>query len=204
MEAVGSDGSVVVDYQYEQNTHSASRFLTDHLKRLPAQNEESFIVVDGAYSGQNLRDAALEKNVQFISTSLKGISVPNIYADFEISDDGKSVLRCPAGYEPLRCRYVSAAKQARVYFPHGLCAGRPHLEQCHPKLSKFIGLITISRSAIEKARQQRRMAADDFQNWQRIRNGVETIPSALRNQYHVDDMPVRGRILGKFFFDAKI
>lgn len=37
------------------------------------QNEESFIVVDGAYSGQNLRDAALEKNVQLISTSLKGI-----------------------------------------------------------------------------------------------------------------------------------
>lgn len=43
VEAVGADGSVVVDYQYEQNTHSDSRFLTDHLKGLPAQNEESFI-----------------------------------------------------------------------------------------------------------------------------------------------------------------
>lgn len=125
MEAVGADGSVVVDYQYEQNTHSDSRFLTDHLKRLPVQNEESFIVVDGAYSGQNLRDAALEKNVQLISTSLKGISVPNIYADFEISDDGKVVLHCPAGHEPLRCRYISAAKQARAYFSPDLCAGCP-------------------------------------------------------------------------------
>ncbi len=195
VEAVGANGSVVVDYQYEQNTHSDSRFLTDHLKRIPAQNEESFIVVDGAYSGQNLRDAALEKNVQLISTSLKGISVPNIYADFE---------NCPAGHKPLRCRYVPAAKQARVYFPHDLCAGCPHLEQCHPKLSKFTGLIAISRSAVEKARQQRHMAEDDFQNWKRIRNGVEAIPSALRNQYHVDDMPVRGRIPGKFFFGAKI
>lgn len=204
MEAVGSDGSVVVDYQYEQNVHSDSRFLADHLKGLPAQNEESFIVVDGAYSGQNLRDTALEKNVQLISTSLKGISVPDIYADFEISDDGKDVLHCPAGHKPLRCRYVSAAKQTRAYFPHDLCAGCPHLEQCHPKLNKVTGLIAISRSAIEKARQQRHMAEDDFQNWKRIRNGVETIPSALRNQYHVDDMPVHGRIPGKFFFGAKI
>lgn len=204
VEAVGADGSVVVDYQYEQNTHSDSRFLTDHLKRLPVQNEESFIVVDGAYSGQNLRDAALEKNVQLISTSLKGISVPNIYADFEISDDGKVVLHCPAGHEPLRCRYISAAKQARAYFSHDLCAGCPHLEQCHPKLNKVTGLIAISRSAIEKARQQRHMAENDFQNWNRIRNSVETIPSTLRNQYHVDDMPVRGRIPCKFFFGAKI
>lgn len=204
VEAVGSDGSVVVDYQYEQNVHSDSCFLTDHLKGLPAQNEGSFIVVDGAYSGQNLRDTALEKNVQLISTSLKGILVPNIYADFEISDAGKVVLHCPAGHEPLRCRYVSAAKQARAYFSHDLCAGCPHLEQCHPKLNKVTGLIAISRSAIEKARQQRHMAENDFQNWNRIRNGVETIPSTLRNQYHVDDMPVRGRILGKFFFGAKI
>lgn len=85
-----------------------------------------------------------------------------------------------------------------------ICAGCPHLEQCHPKLNKVTGMIAISRSAIEKARQQRRMADEDFQNWKRIRNSVETIPSALRNQYHVDDMPVRGRIPGKFFFGAKI
>ena len=38
VEAVGSDGSVVVDYQYEQNVHSDSCFLADHLKGLPAQN----------------------------------------------------------------------------------------------------------------------------------------------------------------------
>lgn len=79
-----------------------------------------------------------------------------------------------------------------------------HLEQCHPKLNKVTGLIAISRFAIEKARQQRRMAEDNFQNWKRIRNGVEAIPSALRNQYHVDNTPVRGRIPGKFFFGAKI
>ena len=70
--------------------------------------------------------------------------------------------------------------------------------------TKVTGLIAISRSAIEKARQQRHMAENDFQNWNRIRNGVETIPSTLRNQYHVDDMPVRGRIPCKFFFGAKI
>ena len=113
----------------------------------------------------------------------------------------------------ISCTFFSNAVSRRFwpeYAPSttmndsSFCAGCPHLEQCHPKLNKVTGLIAISRSAIEKARQQRHMAEDVFQNWKRIRNGVETIPSALRNQYHVDDMPVHGRIPGKFFFGAKI
>ena len=80
----------------------------------------------------------------------------------------------------------------------------PHLEHCHPKLRKCSSLIVLSRSAIGRANQQRLLAAEDFRNWKRIRNGVETIPAILRNCYHVDEMPVRGKIPGKFFFGAKI
>jgi hypothetical protein len=38
----------------------------------------------------------------------------------------------------------------------------------------------------------------------RIRNGVETIPSVLRRKYHVDTMPVRGRLKTKVFFGLKM
>ena len=34
VEAVSNDGSVIVDYQYEQNIYSDSRFLGDHLDQL--------------------------------------------------------------------------------------------------------------------------------------------------------------------------
>ena len=38
----------------------------------------------------------------------------------------------------------------------------------------------------------------------RIRNGVETVPSVIRNKYIVDTMPVRGKLRTKLFFGFKI
>ena len=38
----------------------------------------------------------------------------------------------------------------------------------------------------------------------RIRNGIETVPSLIRNKYHVDRMPVRGKLRTKQFFGFKI
>ena len=98
VETVSNGGSVIVDYQYEQNIYSDSRFLGDHLDQLLPQEAPAFIVMDGAYSGQMHRDAAAEKNVKLINTSLKGTPVPDIYADFEISEDGEQILWCPAGH----------------------------------------------------------------------------------------------------------
>ena len=204
VETVSSAGSVITDYQYEQNIYSDAHFLGDHLEQLQYQESPAVIVMDGGYTGQIYRDAAAEKNVELINTCLMGTPVPDIYADFEISEGGERILCCPAGHEPLRCKYISTSKQVKTYFPHGLCIQCPHLEQCHPKIRKCSNLIAISRSAIERARQQRFMAAEDFQNWRRIRNGIEAVPSILRNHYHIDDMPVRGKIPSKFFFGAKI
>ena len=38
----------------------------------------------------------------------------------------------------------------------------------------------------------------------RIRNGVETVPSVIRNKYLVDRMPVRGKLKTKQFFGFKV
>ena len=38
----------------------------------------------------------------------------------------------------------------------------------------------------------------------RIRNGVETSPSVIRNKYGVDRMPVRGKLRTKQFFGFKV
>ncbi|MSC84473.1 hypothetical protein EAI89_19325 [Eubacterium sp. am_0171] len=38
----------------------------------------------------------------------------------------------------------------------------------------------------------------------RIRNGVETVPSVLRNKYAVDKMPMRGKLKTKLFFGFKV
>ena len=38
----------------------------------------------------------------------------------------------------------------------------------------------------------------------RVRNGVETVPSIIRNKYLVDKMPVRGKLKTKQFFGFKV
>ncbi len=204
VETVSNHGTVITDYQYEKNTYSDSHFLSDHIEREENQEERLHIVVDGAYSGQDLRDKAEKKNIEIINTSLNGMPVPDIYADFILSKDGEKVIKCAADHAPIRCTYVSTSKQIKVYFLSECCKNCPHKSECHAEIRNKTSKMVISRSAAEKAKQLRIMNTEEFKNWHRIRNGVEAIPSILRNHYHVDSIPVRGRIESKLFFGAKI
>ena len=42
------------------------------------------------------------------------------------------------------------------------------------------------------------MQSEEFSSLARLRNGVETVPSSLRKNYHLDSLP-RGKQRGKFF-----
>ncbi len=56
----------------------------------------------------------------------------------------------------------------------------------------------------ERARAKARMQTEEFKNLAKLRNGVETIPSILKNQYNVNKMNVHGKQRCKFFFGSKI
>ena len=47
------------------------------------------------------------------------------------------------------------------------------------------------------------MNSKEFKNYTRLRNGVETVPSNIRKNYHLEKIP-RGKQRGKFFFGSKI
>ncbi len=204
VETVSESGSVITDYQYEENVYADSRFLGDYIERTEPQEETMTIVADGGYVGQSNRDAASEKNIEIVNTALMGTPVPDIYADFVISEDGKQVIQCPCGHKPIRCHYIETSKQIKSYFSCENCVNCSYKNECNAKIRKSSVLIPISHSAVERAKQQRQIAADDFQNWRRIRNGVEAVPSILRNMFNVDKIPVHGKIPSKFFFGSKI
>ena len=48
------------------------------------------------------------------------------------------------------------------------------------------------------------MKNDKYKLYGKIRNGVETIPSILRNVYHADRVRVRGTIRTRFFTGCKV
>lgn len=204
-ETVGEKGSVITDYQYEQNIYSDSQFLKDSLEKTPVQEEGSILVADGAYSGKGNRDLAEEKNIRLVNTGLSGKPVDDILADFAFNKEGTKVLRCPAGYEPRSCGYTGGkSQQFHVSFQREQCAACPNKERCNAKIHKRVSSVTISVKAHESAKQKRFMGTEEYRNLFRIRNGVETVPSILRRIYHADRMPARGLIRGRFFFGCKI
>lgn len=202
-ESVGSNGSVVTEYQYEQNTHSDSQFIQEHLEQMIKQEERTVIVADGAYSGAEIMQLAAEKNIELITTSLTGKPTPDILADFEFNEAGTKVLRCPAGHAPKSCSYMKQSNQCAVSFRREQCANCPYQDQCKPKIFKRVAKIITSQTAHERAKIQRTMKSEEFKNYARLRNGVETVPSNIRRNYRLEKQP-RGKQKGKFFFGSKI
>ena len=202
-ESVGTNGSVVTDYRYEQNNHSDSQFIQEHLEQMEKQEEQTVIVADEAYSGTENTQLAADKNVELITTSLTGKAAPDIFADFEFNEDGTKVLRCPAGHEPKSCSYMKPSNQCSVSFLHDQCVNCPYQKQCRPKIYKRVAKIVTSKAAQERAKIQRNMTSEEFKNYAKLRNGVETVPSNIRRNYHLEKMP-RGKQRGKFFFGTKI
>lgn len=87
-EAVGGNGSVVLDYQFEQNNYPDSQFLKDSLERNGIYEEGSMVVTDDAYFGEKNSRLAGEQNVKLITTAISGTKVPEIYADFVLNEEG--------------------------------------------------------------------------------------------------------------------
>lgn len=183
---------MVTDYAYEQNIHSDSQFLKEHLEQMDAQEKTVTVVADGAYSGIENTALANEKNVKLITISLTDRETPDIMADFEFNEEGTKVVRCPAGHEPKSCSYMAPSNQCQVSFPRGLCSGCPYQDQCHPKIFKRAAKIVTSKTAHDRAVIQRAMHGEEFKNYARLRNGIETVPFIIRNNYHLDKMP-RGK-----------
>ncbi|MDE6054717.1 MAG: hypothetical protein K2G55_13355, partial [Lachnospiraceae bacterium] len=79
----------------------------------------------------------------------------------------------------------------------------PYREQCPAGRGKRISAFVLSLSSINRAKTQWMMSGEEGADYARFRNGVETLPSSLRRNYHTDKLP-RGRLRGKLFFVFKI
>lgn len=202
-ESVGENGSIITDYQFEQNTYSDSQFLEDTLAAMEPNKETVTIATDGAYPTPGNQKLAEKKNVHIVSTNMPGRKANDFYADFTLSDDGRTILSCPGGIAPASCSKPYKNGQIRVTFPSAGCANCPHKDQCPANKGKHVSAIVLSLSAISRAKTQRMMAGEEGKNYARLRNGVETLPSSLRRNYHVDKLP-RGKMRGKLFFGFKI
>lgn len=172
-ETVCENGSVVTDYQFDKNTHTDSYFLQDTLSAMEKSEEEIILITDSGYDGQDNIALAKEKNVNLVTTALIGKEAPDALADFKFNEDGTTIVGCP------------------------------YQNQCRPKIYKNVAPFILSKNASNRAKSQRYTQSEEFSNLARLRNGVETIPSNIRKNYHLDKLP-RCKQRGKFFFGSKM
>jgi hypothetical protein len=202
-ESVGSNGSVVTSYQFEKNNVSDSAMLKEHLENINS-SEEILMTIDGAYASTENIELAAGKNIELVPTDLVGRDTDSIMANFKFNEDFTKVLECPAGHTPKSCSYNSRTEQCVLSFNRYLCANCPFHDQCNPKIYKRVAKKTVSRKSVARAEYLKTKDTDRFKLIVRLRNGVETVHSILKNQYDVDRMPVRGLQRCKLFFGSKI
>lgn len=148
--------------------------------------------------------AGAEKNVDLITTDLKGTDVADIYADFKFSEDGKEIISCPAGHNPKSNVYDINTQKCKASFPIEQCKGCPCFTECNPKLHVRVATIKLAKRTSYHAEQQRFFKTEKFKEYAHFRNGVETIPTALRKRHNIDKMPVRGLIRCRLYFGFKV
>lgn len=204
VESVGENGSIVTDYDFDNNLHSDSDYLKETVAEMGLQEEKVTIVADGAFGGEANKKMAEANNIDLVTTNLTGRETPDINADFEFNENGTQVIKCPNGCEPKSCSYNKVSGQCVVSFHLHQCVNCPHFEKCNPTMKKRTFKKTVSLSSKHRAESQRFRNSEEFSKLTRIRNGVETVPSYLRRSHNVDHMPVRGRLRCKQFFGLKI
>ena len=202
-EIVGKNGSVVTDYAYETNIHSDSQFIKEHLEALPKQDINTSLIVDGAYYSEEAQKMAMEKNIELLPTALATKKGRRDVSGF-IMDEGKTkVIKCPAGHTPRSCCYKQSNDEFKITFDRDVCAKCPNKDKCHSKIFRNVARVLITKKSLVRIALEEKMSSTRYELYRRIRNGVETIPSNLRRNYHLEKLP-RGKQRGKFFFGSKI
>ncbi len=205
VEAVDEKGSVIVDYQYDVNTRSDASFIKEYLESSETSEEPSVIITDGAYASEEAFKMAADKNITLLTTGLLGRKPKEILGQFALDESGCMIAGCPAGNVPKSGSYIKQTDSIRVSFYRHQCEGCPYQKKCNPVIKKKTASLLIplkSRRRILESAEL--MDAETRIHIGRIRNGVETVPSVLRNKYTVDKMPVRGKLKTKQFFGFKV
>ena len=205
VESVGENGgSLITDYDYQQNTYADNQFMKDYLNDQNTFSDDSIIVADGAYSGEENSRLASEHDLKLVTTNFTGRKPDEIYADFVFTDDGHYLLKCKNGCAPEECKYDPHNDCSIAYFKTCNCENCPFKERCNPRFLKTRVRKEVSWKAVGRAKQLQYMKTEEFSEYAKFRNGVEAIPSLLRRRYHVDKIPVHGKRRTRLFFGFKI
>ncbi len=197
----GNGNSLITDADIRSNSHSDSGFMKEAIAAKEDPGQEEQIITDGAYYSSENAQAAAEKGILIVPTSLAGSPTNPLYADFELSADGRSVIACPNGCEPESQVYHEETGKINAKFSHKCCDGCPMRGQCPGKDQKKSVKVSISTQTVDRASLQESLGTEEHRQMSKERNAVESIPSIFRRKYGIDHIRtfVKSRMRAAFF-----
>ena len=205
VEAVDEKGSVIVDYQYDVNTRSDASFIKEYLENSENSEETTALITDGAYASEETSKLAANKNMGLLTTGLLGRKPKEILGQFDVDESGHKVTNCPIGNSPKSSSYIKQTDSIRVSFYKHQCEGCPYQSECKPDIKSRTASLFVPLKSRKRILESTEIMDDATRTLiGRIRNGIETVPSIIRNKYLVDKMPVRGKLKTKQFFGFKV
>jgi hypothetical protein len=124
-------------------------------------------------------------------------------SEFQLSEDGTKVLRCPMGHEHEKSSYHPKTGMCRAKFARSCCESCPYRNKCRAKEQKKSFVVNVSAKTVDRANTLKKLSTPRYRHLARIRNGIECRPSLLRRRLDVDNIPVFGYLPSKCFFMVK-
>ncbi len=183
---------VKVEKAHESDQNSAEEIHAD-LKERGHEPEKSF--ADAGYiSGENIVKAKDE------DIDLKG-PVPGkepkeekeiIVGDFQFDDTFKEVEMCPGGQKPVSCCYDEETETLEAAFDIRNCKECPHTKDCPARKKGLLRVLRIDRNNAATSCRRREQKTKEFKEEYKIRSGIESTNSHLKNDRGMGRLRVRG------------
>ena len=161
-------------------------------QRLPQE-----MIADTAYAGDENIESAATRDVELVGpvagrtpeNSLDSLTVD----DFALDERTNKVNACPQGHEPLSSRHDQTTATTRVEMPLHACASCLVRQQCpivKTKDGRYVLEFTDKQRRLESRRLEEK--TDVFKERYRIRSGIESTNSGLKNRLGMNRLKVRG------------
>lgn len=121
--------SLICDADCQKNTYADTQFAEDYIENKDNDAKETMIT-DAGFESEKNRQKAKEKNINLVSTDLKGKVPDQAIADFKTKDG--VVIECPKGYAPIRSKRGKNG-QIRSTFDKNKCENCPFKDKCKAK-----------------------------------------------------------------------
>ena len=205
VESFDDKNKLVMQYDLQKNIYSDQQFSKDIIEKLGLQDEETNVIVDGAYYSEKISKLASENNLNFIPTNLVGRDQSTDktgYDKFNIDEETHEVKNCAEGHEPKDSKFKKGVYRAHFNPQH--CDKCPHRANCPVTKQKKNYLLEVSETKLHRERLIAKMGTEEYKEIASKRAGVEGIPSVLRRKYGIDHLPVRGKVRSKVWLGFKI